>query len=200
MDTPGIPGPIDEDNGAARPPDDNAEPSEPTANRNTSGSQRQPEPPKDTHARARRRPRGSRSDTRRKRPQGRIPSQHEFLFLLTQLTALTGTGQITAAQNNAMRANVLVILSELRAGSQTAAAGGGDSSRLRDELRRNPDLLEALAPILTDAVLHDLTDDEDGNDKDRDDADEGENNDPDHGDDTEGTRGDGDSFAPRRPK
>ncbi len=100
-----------------------------------------------------------------------IPSRRAILATLTKLPQLVATGVLTPAQANSMRATLEILLNELRQDShQTSGAKDGNVSQLRDVLRRNPELLNALAPLLSDHDLSQLIDDDDTNDDDGDGA------------------------------
>jgi hypothetical protein len=89
-----------------------------------------------------------------------VPTRRDILASLTQLTQLVATGLISPAQSNAMRGALTAILDELPKEPQQAGTADGDTSRLRKELRRQPDLLDAIQHLLSDEQLRELIEDE----------------------------------------
>ena len=102
-----------------------------------------------------------RSGTGRRRGRDRhIPTREDLLATLAGLPALVAAKILTPAEANSIRSVVVAMLEHLP--SDAPPSGGrGDTSQLRDVLRRHPELLMAIQHLLPDAVLDDLLDDED---------------------------------------
>ena len=104
------------------------------------------------------------SGQRRSKPRGREPftlSRDSILAMIKNTAVLVATGQWTPAQGNAELAILKTLLNETRPDTTRAGARVVDKPRLRDMLRKNPDLLHAIEPLLSDAELRELMDDDD---------------------------------------
>jgi len=96
----------------------------------------------------------------RRRRNNTVPTAEQCLHQLGQLPGLIAMGVIKPAQASAIRATLGEILRDHR---RTAAAGGaiGDD-QVEQLLGQSPEVLNLIAPLLTDAQLDKVMDD-DGN-------------------------------------
>jgi hypothetical protein len=108
---------------------------------------------------------GGENARKRSKPPPReshIPTREEILETLNNLPALIATGFLTPAQANSMRGILKTMLDALPEDSPQAASDKQlDVPRLRNALRSHPDVLRAIAPLLSDARLRELSDDDD---------------------------------------
>ena len=88
-----------------------------------------------------------------KRARSKIPSEDECLQAIGQLGGLIAMGLLKPAQANAIRASFRDILQHhQRSQSRHDHAGIGDADVL-DLMRKDPTILNMLAPLLTDEQL-----------------------------------------------
>jgi hypothetical protein len=94
-------------------------------------------------------PQGS-EKTRRARP--RVPSLEECLTAMHQLAGLVAMGLLKPAQANTIRASFREILQFHMRSARTAEQGISNAD-VMSVLRKNPGLVNLLAPILTDEQI-----------------------------------------------
>jgi hypothetical protein len=113
-------------------------------------------------------PGGSRRSSRqsenrhRKRAQqpDHVPDRQALLAMLKKLLILTLSGAIQPASGNTALAMLRTLLHELNDTTRPGMGRGVDMRRLHDVLRQNPDMLDAIAPILSLEELRELTEDD----------------------------------------
>jgi len=93
------------------------------------------------------------SDKTRRRKAGQIYDADDCLRGLTQLPGLIALGMIRANDANAMRAAYGVILQHHQRAQTAGVASAISDADVMKVLRTNPEMLNLLAPLLTDAQL-----------------------------------------------
>jgi hypothetical protein len=95
---------------------------------------------------------------RKKADANHLPSRNAILATLARLPQLVATGLMTPGQSNSIHGIMRTLLQNLPS-AEGASVPADTKATLRDVLKDNPDLLHALAPMMSDDDLDDLVDD-----------------------------------------
>jgi hypothetical protein len=164
MDTIGIPGPVDD--GGDNQGDDSrsGEANSPHPSGNEEGShlpdqssadQKADQAQRDSARRQRSGPRPRSGPRQQKQqPAYHVPTLADIKVMKSRLAVMVGTGAISPQQSNAMLAAICSLEKSLQAESRETGPSGLDKQGLKEKLKKNPDLLHLLEPLLSAAELN----------------------------------------------
>ena len=98
-----------------------------------------------------------RSGRRRERDQTPIPSVDEIQRMLLKLNSAVAIGAISNATGSLIHRNLCAVL-KVQMAREGRGGGGSDQQALAEACRRDPRVLNALEPFLTDEMLDSLMD------------------------------------------